>query len=205
MQRHHHLHTLHSLGHPSGELLAASTMIGGRGAIAEAVLDVAAVTAADHVVDVGCGPGVAARAAARRGASVVGIDPSHAVRRLARLLTRGRSTAAPEFRNGTASDLGLPAGSATVVIAMSSAHHWPDVDTGLRAAHRVLAPGGRLVIWEHIADGRGLLGRHGFTRPQLDELAARVPDFGFTEVDVQLHRVRRRAYMSIRATATAAD
>ncbi|PRC58527.1 SAM-dependent methyltransferase, partial [Mycobacterium sp. ITM-2017-0098] len=53
--------------------------------------DLTEVTRDDHVVDIGCGPGSAARPAARTGARVTGVDPSESMLRLARLVTRRRS------------------------------------------------------------------------------------------------------------------
>jgi SAM-dependent methyltransferase len=49
-------------------LIAGLSMVTGRGAVARLAADLARVAAADRVVDVGCGPGAAAREAARRGA-----------------------------------------------------------------------------------------------------------------------------------------
>jgi trans-aconitate methyltransferase len=50
-------------------------MTAGHGLRVRAVADAAEPTAADRVVDVGCGPGTAVRLAARRAAIAAGIDP----------------------------------------------------------------------------------------------------------------------------------
>ncbi len=55
----------------------------------------------DRVVDIGCGPGGAARAAARAGAEDTGVDPAPVMLRLARAVTRGDASAgskAPQRR-----------------------------------------------------------------------------------------------------------
>ena len=57
---------------------------------ARLAVDVASVSAADHVVDIGCGPGTAVRAAARCGARATGIDPAPVMLRVARAVTRRR-------------------------------------------------------------------------------------------------------------------
>jgi trans-aconitate methyltransferase len=58
-------------------------MTAGHGPRVRAVADAAELTAADRVVDVGCGPGTAVRLAARRAAIATGIDPDPAVPGLA--------------------------------------------------------------------------------------------------------------------------
>src|SRR5260370_13250163 len=85
---------------PTGFVAAAAMVAGGRGParLAERVSDLAA---GDVVADIGCGPGTAARRAARLGASVIGVDPAPVMLRLARLLTR-RSTHAVRYAEGGA-------------------------------------------------------------------------------------------------------
>src|SRR5687767_6291943 len=85
----HHRHHPGFAG-PVG-LLAALTMVVGRGADARLAARLTGVGDADSVVDVGCGPGAAARHAARLGARVVGIDPAAVMLRVARLLSPRRN------------------------------------------------------------------------------------------------------------------
>src|SRR5215469_16598691 len=95
----HHAHYQGFAG-PARYLAAASMVLVGAGnaRLAERVSD---LTASDAVADIGCGPGTAARRAARLGASVVGIDPAPVMLRLARLLTR-RSAHAVRYTQGSA-------------------------------------------------------------------------------------------------------
>jgi hypothetical protein len=72
-------------------LLAGLIMLAGRGGVARLAADLTSVSRRDRVVDVGCGPGTAAREAARRGARVIGVDPAPVMLRLARALTRDRA------------------------------------------------------------------------------------------------------------------
>jgi trans-aconitate methyltransferase len=58
-------------------------MTAGHGPRVRAVADAAELTAADRLVDVGCGPGTAVRLAARRAATATGIDPDPAMLGLA--------------------------------------------------------------------------------------------------------------------------
>src|SRR5438128_3774731 len=57
-------------------LLAAATMTTGRGGDARLAAELTHLGPDDLVVDVGCGPGAAARHAARVGARVTGVDPA---------------------------------------------------------------------------------------------------------------------------------
>ena len=155
-------------------LVVGATMLVGRGSLSRLVADLAGVGPGDRVLDVGCGPGGAAREAARRGAAVTGVDPASVMLRLGRYLSRGQSGRRIEFVPGTAEALPVADRAVTVAWAISSAHHWPDVPAVLREIHRVLAPGGRLIIAERAArPGAHGLGAHGFTEAQAAETAAR--------------------------------
>jgi ubiquinone/menaquinone biosynthesis C-methylase UbiE len=136
-------------------------MIMGRGGVARLAADLASVSHADHVVDVGCGPGTAAREAARRGARVTGVDPATVMLRLARALTRDR--AAISWTAGTAEQLPQPDGPATVVWSLATVHHWKEVTAGLAETRRVLAPGGRfLAIERQVRPGATGLASYGW-------------------------------------------
>ncbi len=103
----------------------------------------------DVVLDVGCGSGTAVREAAGRVPSgrVIGVDPTPAMIRIAKEQSVGdESEDRIEFHEATAEQLPLPEGTATVVLAVNSVHHWEDVDAGLAEVSRVLVPGGRFVI-----------------------------------------------------------
>src|SRR5690606_26759772 len=67
-------------------LLGALSMAVGRDAAAQLAARRAGVGPGDRLVDVGCGPGRAARLAARRGATVIAVDPATVMLRTARLL-----------------------------------------------------------------------------------------------------------------------
>src|SRR6266516_5906194 len=114
---------------PDGFLAAASMALGGKGK-ARLAGRLSELAAGDAVADIGCGPGTAARHAARLGASVVGIDPALVMLRLARLLTR-RSAHAVRYAEGSAEALPLPDSSVSVAWSIASVHHWDDLDAGL--------------------------------------------------------------------------
>lgn len=184
-------------------LVIGTVMLVGRGAISRLVADLAAVAPGDRVLDVGCGPGAAAREAARRGAAVTGVDPAPVMLRLGRSLSGRRDIV---FRQGTAEALPVADGSVTVAWAVSSAHHWADVPAGLRELHRVLEPGGRLVIAERLTrPGARGLGAHGFTEAQAAETAAAVQAAGFPDVSTDTRRAGRRTLAIVRAHRPAGE
>src|SRR4051812_20625105 len=67
-------------------LVAATSMTFGRDGDARLAVRLGELHGGGTVVDIGCGPGVAARHAARHGATVIGVDPAPVMRRVARLL-----------------------------------------------------------------------------------------------------------------------
>jgi SAM-dependent methyltransferase len=122
-----------------GDTFAAAT----HGFIAP-LLDAAQVGARTRVLDVCCGPGLVASAAAARGAITAGVDFSAAMLAIAR-------TAQPriEFSQGDAEALPYPDGSFDAVVANFGVHHVPHPTAALAEMHRVLARGGRaaFTVW----------------------------------------------------------
>jgi ubiquinone/menaquinone biosynthesis C-methylase UbiE len=181
-------------------LLAAASMTVARNGDARVAADLGRVGPHDIVVDVGCGPGAAARYAARLGASVTGIDPAPVMLRVARALTRSRNV---RYDEGAAEELPLPDASATVVWSIATVHHWRDVDAGLREARRVLRPSGRFIAIERRTrpDAAGLAS-HGWTEQQTDAFARACALHGF--VDIRIERPQqagRRSIVVVAATA----
>src|SRR6516225_1350057 len=104
-------------------VITALWMAAGHGPRVRAVADAAELTGADRVVDVGCGPGTAVRFAAARAATATGIDTDPAMLRFAHWSTAIPRPANISWLEGRAEKLPLPDGQATVVWAISSAHH----------------------------------------------------------------------------------
>jgi len=181
-------------------LIIGVVLLVGRGAVSRLVADLAEVDPDDQVLDVGCGPGGAAREAARRGAAVTGVDPARLMLAMGRWLSRGRSGREIQFVIGTAEALPVPDQSVTVAWAISSAHHWADVAAGLGELHRVLKPGGRLVIAERLTrPGATGLAAHGFTAAQAAETVTALQAAGFADAAHQTRRAGRRVLAIVRA------
>lgn len=107
------------------------------------------VQPADHVLDVGCGPGralspLAAKASQGR---AVGADPSElmveiAVERNRNLVRAGRVDVAVAGVEA----LPFPDASFDKVLCVHVVYFWTDLEPALREIRRVLKPGGRLVL-----------------------------------------------------------
>lgn len=165
---------------------------------ARLAVDLASVSDADRVVDIGCGPGAAVRAAALRGATVVGVDPAPMMLRLAGIVSRRHSRI--NWLRGSAEALPVSNEWATVVWSLKTVHHWQDVTAGLSEVRRVLAPTGRfLVIERRVKPGATGLGSHGWTQQQAECFAAQCRATGFEGVRVAEHRRGRKAAWTVQA------
>lgn len=179
-------------------LLVGLIMLVGRGGVARLAADLAAVSADDHVLDVGCGPGNAVRGAARRGARATGVDPAPVMLRLARTFTSNRPTIT--WAQGAAEDLRQPDGSATVVWSLATVHHWKDIAAGLAEVKRVLVPSGRfLAIERRVRPGATGLASHGWTQRQAESFATQCRTAGFDDVRVEEHSPGRHPVLVVRA------
>lgn len=148
----------------------------------EAAFDLLATLVAGSgrtVLDVGCGPGRTTALLAGRDLPVIGIDLSPGMIEVAR-----RDHPDLDFRVGSMTALDLPDGSASAVVSWWSIIHLPRdvVPQAFAEFHRVLAPGGVLLMGFHVGEETthktsGYGGHpmnvyvHRWTGPALTELA----------------------------------
>ena len=122
----------------------------------DAILDAGDVSSGKEVLDVCCGPGMIATAAAARGARATGIDFSAAVIKVA-----NSSESGAKFQQGDAQSLSFTDNSYDSVVCGFGIIHLPDPQKALSEMYRVLKPGGRvaLSVWEppNAGNGFGLL------------------------------------------------
>lgn len=103
----------------------------------EVVFDRVDLGPGTRLVDIACGSGLAAQTAARRGATVSGLDAAEALVDIARARTPGG-----DFRVGDM--FALPFDDASFDVATSFNGIWKGCEPALQEARRVLAPDGRL-------------------------------------------------------------
>jgi SAM-dependent methyltransferase len=111
--------------------------------------DLAEIREGDRVLDVACGTGVAARAAADRlgaSGSVVGLDLNPAMLEIA-ARTRGDI----EWREGDVSELPFGEESFDAVLCQSAVFFFPDVDRAFSEMARVVRRGGVVAIQTYAA------------------------------------------------------
>ncbi|WP_123531556.1 class I SAM-dependent methyltransferase [Streptomyces sp. 840.1] len=136
------------------------------------------------VADVGCGPGRITAHLHGLGVDAFGIDLSPGMIAVAR-----RDHPGLRFEPGSMTELALTDASVAGLVAWYSLIHVPDEEIGsvLAHFHRVLRPGGPLLLSFHVGDERKLktegYGGHPMNvyvhRRLPDRLAARLDDAGF--------------------------
>jgi SAM-dependent methyltransferase len=113
--------------------------------LVEPLLDAAGVAVGMHVLDVGSGPGYAARRAAQRGAVATGVDIAEGMVALAR-----SRNGAIRFLRADAEDLPFPDRSFDALVGNLVVNHLPRPERAMREFVRVLRSAGALAlsIWD---------------------------------------------------------
>lgn len=157
-------------------------------------LDLADPGPGETLVDLGCGRGAdVIRAAGRVGSTglAIGVDGNGEMLAVARASGALLSNAC--FVKSDLTDLDLPDGTVDVVISDCTINHVPDKAAAFREIHRILAPGGRFVISDVVAeeklpaavreDPAAWAACYGGAIPEADYLAA-IRAAGFQTVQV---------------------
>jgi SAM-dependent methyltransferase len=160
--------TNNPFAHPSGWLgrLAGRIMLWTNKQ--DDVVRVLDVQPGDDVLEIGYGPGGLIRLLAERtdAASIRGVDPSPEMRDQASRRNR-KAVRAGRVRLdlGTADRTGLPDASVDRVVSVRNVAIWPDLEAAVGELHRVVRPGGTVVIaW------------HGGTAPSRIVRSMRLPE-----------------------------
>ena len=143
---------VHAFEHAGWQRAAASysaTFAHATAPFIEPLLGAAGVSAGTRVLDVACGHGHVAAAAAARGATAQGLDFSAAMVGIARSTYPGIAVS-----EGDAENLPYAAGTFGALVSGFGIHHVPRAVRALAECRRVLKPGGRLAftVWATPAD-----------------------------------------------------
>lgn len=176
--------------------------------VSEELVEALGVVPGERVLDVACGSGNAAIAAARRTwGNVVGVDFVPA------LLERARERAAAErleieFIEGDAAELPFDQGEFDVVTSVFGAMFAPDQQQAANEILRVCKPGGRIGMANWVPDGPvsqlfGIVAKHvppppGFTPPVLWGVEDHVREL-FGDGVTELHFERRTSRQPFRS------
>ncbi|MCI2416331.1 class I SAM-dependent methyltransferase [Saccharopolyspora sp. K220] len=138
-----------AFGHPRGLLgaLGGALMARGNAAAEQQVVRSARLTGAERVLVIGPGPGVGLLAAGERASRVVAIEPSARMRRTAERRCAALSNVT--VLDGTAEATGQPDSSFDIALSVNNIQLWPDRAAALAELHRVLRPGGVLLLSTH--------------------------------------------------------
>lgn len=109
-------------------------------------LSAAKIEPSMRVLDVACGPGIVACAAALQAAHVTGIDLTPAMLEQARERQKSLKLNNVDWRVGDATQLPFDDGGFDVVLTRYSFHHMPFPAAALREMKRVCREGGRIVV-----------------------------------------------------------
>ncbi len=169
----------------------AEGMEQGHGQTAGPLLSSLPIGGRDRFLDLGCGNGWAARAAAARGAESLGVDASKEMVERAQSAADGAGLQRAHFQVGDFARLEAPDGHFTLAWSMEALYYAPDPDAVLAEVRRVLAPGGSMhMIIDHYQENEashswsGDLDVHMDLRSEADWVAA-FEAAGFTEVQAQ--------------------
>ncbi len=113
-----------------------------------------------HALDMGTGGGHVAYLLARHATRVTASDMSPDMLAAVAEAARAKGLANIETAQAVAEHLPFADQSFDFVACRYSAHHWRDLEAGLRQARRVLSPGGRAVFMDAYSPGAPLLDTH---------------------------------------------
>lgn len=184
-----------TFGHPRGVMgrFGGAVMVRGNAPQERWAVELADLRPGDRVLVLGPGPGVGLALTADAladGGSVVGVDPSRAMRKMAAArCAAGIRSGRVEIREGSSEHTGCADASIDKAISVNNITMW-DRPASFRELRRVLRPGGQLVIVAH---------RH-IMNTSPEELRADTEAGGFTDVALTLRgRSLNRAVVGIRA------
>ena len=142
-----------------------------------------------RVLDLGCGGGHVSYRAAPHVTAVVACDVTAPMLEAVTATAAERGLSNISVQLAPAEHLPFADASFDIVLCRFTAHHWHDMEAGLREAHRVLKPGGQAVFIDVIAPADRVLDTHLQAVEVLRD-ASHVRDYSMAEFTAALSRVR---------------
>lgn len=115
------------------------------------IVEIAALTGTERVLDVGTGTGHTAMALAGGARTVVGADLTERMVESAASLTEERGLVNVQYVISDVVQLPFPSAYFDLITCRFAAHHFADPDKAVAEMARVLRPGGRVILADHIA------------------------------------------------------
>jgi ArsR family transcriptional regulator len=144
------------------------------------------------IADLGAGEGTVSQLLARRAKRVIAVDNSEKMVEFGSELARNHGVKNLEYRLGDLESLPIAKNEVDVALFSQSLHHAQHPATAMAEAHRILKPGGRLLLLDlnkhNFEEARTLYAdlRLGFTKVELQRL---LTDAGFNNVSIaSVHR-----------------
>ncbi len=145
------------------------------------------------IADLGAGEGTLAQLLAPTAKKVIAVDISEKMVEFGAALAREHGFRNLEYRHGDVENPPIQPSSVDLVLFSQVLHHVPNPTRALEAAHRILKPGGRIVILD--------LASHAFE--QAREMYAHVW-LGF--VEIELHQMLAKAgFSQVRSSTVSKD
>jgi ubiquinone/menaquinone biosynthesis C-methylase UbiE len=121
----------------------------------DALVELAAPGPTERWLDAACGPGIVCRRLAGHVGAVHGVDLTTAMIEVARREATAAGLSNVTFAVGDATALGLPDASFDGAISRFAIHHVPVPSRLVGELARLVRPGGRVVLADHLADDDG--------------------------------------------------
>lgn len=115
------------------------------------IVEVAALTGTERVLDVGTGTGHTAMALSRSARTVIGADLTERMVESSTSLAEERGLVNVQFVVSDVVRMPFPSAYFDLVTCRLAAHHFADPDGAVAEVARVLKPGGRIILVDHIA------------------------------------------------------
>ena len=183
-----------------------------RSVVNNAVVDLIDPRPGETVIDIGAGMGPGVMRSARSGAEVMAVDPTPFMRSVmgARRLT-SKKRKSIKVVDGAVEALPATDGAIDALWSVNTMHHWSSVPGGVVEIARVLAPGGRVVLFdENFADPRhpyseqwhkrhGDSDHHGFSMVDATEIGDLMSQAGLSDVVAENRDMAGRPVIAVTA------